>query len=217
LADRLPLGLLLGETVEFQRAEGRPEWRALLLRQAEFVQPAGTDDRRGRLLFPGAFNPLHAGHRRMAELAARRLGRPVEFELSVENADKPPLDYLELKRRLEQFGPDETPWLTRAATFSRKGVLFPGATFIVGVDTIRRIADPRFYGGAAAMGAAFEQLAAAGCRFLVFGRAIDGRFLSLEDLSLPEPLRPLCDAVPGEEFRDDTSSTELRRGRASGS
>ena len=30
----------------------------------------------------------------MAEIAARRLKAPVEFELSIENVDKPPLDYL---------------------------------------------------------------------------------------------------------------------------
>ncbi|MEZ6112930.1 MAG: hypothetical protein R3C99_18255 [Pirellulaceae bacterium] len=45
----------------------------------------------------------------------------------------------------------------------------------------------------------------------MFGRASDGRFYELEDLSLPANLQALCEAVPESEFRDDVSSTELRK------
>ena len=164
-----------------------------------------------RAIFPGAFNPLHAGHRRMAEIARKRLGIPVEFEISVENVDKLPLDYLEIARRLEQFGRDQVVWLTRAATFDEKTALFPGATFVVGTDTLRRIAEPRYYGGeAAACRAALDRILARGSRFLVFGRQESGRFVSLADLDLPPDLKAACAGVPADDFHEDISSTALR-------
>src|SRR4051794_17844632 len=43
------------------------------------------------LLVPGAFNPVHAGHWGLAEVAARLTGTAAAFELSVTNVDKPPL------------------------------------------------------------------------------------------------------------------------------
>src|SRR5262249_18559734 len=95
------------------------------------------------LLLPGSFNPLHPGH---LELAALRLGRPAAFELSVVNADKPPLSESEVRRRLRQFARQAPVWLTRAPTFLEKARLFGGAVFVVGADTAVRIVQPRFYG-----------------------------------------------------------------------
>eukprot|EP00899_Mesostigma_viride_P007687 jgi/Mesvir1/1691/Mv21152-RA.2 len=46
---------------------------------------------RGHCFLPGSFNPVHRGHLRLLEIAARKAGQPACFELSVINADKPPL------------------------------------------------------------------------------------------------------------------------------
>jgi hypothetical protein len=46
----------------------------------------------------------------------------------------------------------------------------------------------------------------------VFGRVVNGGFLSVNDLNLPPALRELCDEVPESMFRADVSSTELRSG-----
>ena len=103
-------------------------------------------------------------------------------------------------------------WFTRAPTFVAKSSIFPGATFVVGADTIDRIAHPRYYrGDPQARDAAIESIAAAGCRFLVFGRKAEDRFETLDDLSLPERLREICGAVTEEDFRADISSTALRQ------
>jgi hypothetical protein len=84
-------------------------------------------------------------------------------------------------------------------------------TFVVGVDTMQRIADPRYHGGdQAAWQAAMERIAARGFRFLVFGREREGRFVGLEDLDLPANLRGLCRGIPAAMFREDISSTALR-------
>ena len=144
-----------------------------------------------RVIFPGAFNPLHAGHRRMAEIAQEVLGLPAAMEISILNVDKPALDYLEIDRRLGQFPPEQAVWLTRAATFDDKSRLFPGATFVVGVDTLRRIADPRYYGNDRhVMLQALQRIIARDCRFLVFGRALGSSFIRLADLDLPDAAAP---------------------------
>jgi nicotinamide mononucleotide (NMN) deamidase PncC len=166
-------------------------------------------------VFPGAFNPPHAGHLRMAEVAERRLGTTVTWELSIANVDKPPLDFITIRDRLSALTTREfkrNTVLTRAPTFREKAALFPGATFAVGADTLERIAEPRYYGGdVAKRDAAVGDIAARGCRFLAFGRIVNGRFQTLADMDLPPALRALCDEVPESEFREDVSSTELRR------
>jgi hypothetical protein len=163
-----------------------------------------------RVVFPGAFNPLHRGHRRMVHWARQRLGAAPAFEISLTNVDKPPLDFTEMDYRLRQFGPDDFVWFTRAATFVDKAELFPGATFLVGADTLRRIADARYYPSPAARDQALAALAARGCRFLVFGRLQQGVFVTLRALQVPDCLAALCEEVPENEFREDIASSQLR-------
>jgi hypothetical protein len=143
------------------------------------------------------------------------LGCDVALEISIENVDKPPLDFIEIDNRLRQLPAEESVWLTRAPIFVKKAELFPGATFIVGADTMERIGQERYYDSPAGLAAAIDGIAARGCRFLVFGRVADGRFRTLADLALPESLARLCRAVPEDAFREDVSSTELRAARAS--
>ena len=148
----------------------------------------------------------------MAEIAQEMLGLPTAMEISILNVDKPALDYLEIDRRLGQFPPEQAVWLTRAATFDDKSRLFPGATFVVGVDTLRRIADPRYYGNDRnVMMQSLQRIIARDCRFLVFGRALGSSFIRLSDLDLPDALRRACSEIPPEKFREDVSSTALRR------
>ncbi|MBA3481180.1 MAG: CinA family protein [Pirellulales bacterium] len=168
------------------------------------------------VLFPGAFNPPHAGHFKMAATAEARLGRPIVWELSIANVDKPPLDFIAMRERVEALKKEDgarSIALTRAATFREKAVLFPKATFVVGVDTILRIAEPRYYGESLMLrNKAIAKIAERGCRFLVFGREMEGKFLALGDLDLPVELRRICDEVPATQFREDVSSTDLRKG-----
>jgi nicotinamide mononucleotide (NMN) deamidase PncC len=162
-------------------------------------------------LLCGAFHPLHFGHRQMREAAARRLGGPVYYEMSIRNVDKPPLDFLSIDRRRAQFT-DEPLALTAAPTFAEKAAVLPGVTFVVGVDTAERVVHPRYYGDSAeAMGAALCRIRDAGCRFLVAGRKAGDRFETLGDVALPAEFAPLFAAIPPDEFRADVSSTELRR------
>ena len=169
-------------------------------------------------ILPGAFNPLHEGHRRMARAAAEHLGEPVAYELCIRNVDKPPLNFHDMRVRREQFGStDDQLWLTNAATFVEKARVFGAVTFVVGADTMRRIANPKYYPDSN-LDAAVEELADMGCRFLVFGRVAgdgeDASFVTLDDLDLPARLRAMSTGVSEAEFRTDISSTALRARRA---
>jgi hypothetical protein len=166
-----------------------------------------------RLAFPGSFNPLHHGHTRLADLTADRLGRPVAFELSVANVEKPELPPGEVLRRLDQFRGPHPVYITRAPTFREKAALFPGCVFVVGADTAVRVTDPRFYGGdPAAMVRALDEIRAAGCRFFVGGRVdAEGRFVDAREVAIPDRYRDLFEGLGEREFRVDVSSTELRR------
>ncbi|MBI3462353.1 MAG: hypothetical protein HY000_04740 [Planctomycetes bacterium] len=220
LVERADLALLPGEAVQTAIAKAPLVWQELLSGSRRAVRQGAAGDGESasqpRAIFPGAFNPLHIGHRRMAEMGSRLLSRPVEFEISIENVDKPPLDFLQMQQRADQFSSGDRLWFTRAATFVEKAAIFPHATFLVGVDTLIRIADPKYYCSEINCNAALEQIASHGCRFLVFGRATATGFQTLSDLQLPPALFAICCEVPAAEFREDISSTELRKQREHG-
>jgi hypothetical protein len=211
---QLTLDLLEGERVEKSCAVAQQPWPDLLLEKVEFVTQ-GKNIGENPAILSGAFAPLHTGHRRMAQVGAELLKKPVAMEITILNPDKPPLDYYEIDRRVKQFGPEYTLLLTRAETFADKARLFPGATFLVGMDTLRRISMDRYYhNDPAACSRSIEYIAQRGCRFLVFGRKMGTGFVRLADLDLPDVLRNICREVPPELFREDISSTGIRKSGA---
>jgi hypothetical protein len=219
VAARVEVGLLPGEQPHREQVEPSPLARLLAGDPngpaALCIEPDGRLSAEGakpRALLPGAFNPVHGAHRALAEAAARRLGHPVAFEMSVLNVDKGMLGLEEVRRRAAQFASESPLWVTRAPTFLEKAALFPGAVFVVGADTAARVIAPRYYAkGEAGVLAALDALQGYRCRFLVACR-VDGagQCLTLQDLPIPVVARPLFEAIPAADFRMDISSTVLR-------
>ena len=167
------------------------------------------------VLFPGSFNPLHEGHVSLARVAEELTQRPLAFEISVTNVDKPPLAGETVRHRLVQFAWKWPVELTRAPTFVEKSRLFPGGTFVVGADTAERLFGPKYYGDdEARMLSALEEIANSGARFLVAVR-IDatGRVHALSDIPVPRRFLDLFTEIPEHRFRFDTSSSEIRARR----
>jgi|694.fasta_scaffold07872_15 nicotinic acid mononucleotide adenylyltransferase len=218
------------EHIEIECCEPPPAWRELLVgtltavhatrdpsrpRPASPTPPADTPPTAGMLVFPGSFDPLHEGHLRMATVAQEIAERPLDFELSVTNVDKPSLDYLEMQSRAAQFA-GRSLWFTRAATFVEKLDVFPQGTFVMGADTYARLADAKYYGGSAeAADRAVQRIATQASGLIVFGRERNGEFEDAAQLDVPPALRAVTYFVSQREFRMDISSTALRRHRDS--
>jgi hypothetical protein len=222
IAPRLELPLQPGEVLE-RAEEKRADALAELIRGEIPAVRVSPDGKIGPATAPaallppaallsGAFNPVHAGHWKMAEVAGRLSGLPVAFELSIVNVDKPALAREEVERRLGPFAWRASIWLTRSPTFVEKARLFPGTMFVVGADTAERIVMPRYYGDSAErMVEALTEIQARGCRFLVAGRADDaGTYRCLERTQIPAGLQDVFVAIAQSDFRHDISSTQLR-------
>lgn len=191
--------------------EADPVWHELLGTRP-YRWCSGNHD--GRLILPGSFNPVHNGHYEMVKVAQDICGKPCAFELTLRNADKPDLDYLSVRERLNAIEGCDV-WLTNQANFVDKAELFPQATFVLGTDTMSRIGELRFYDESTQnRDKAIRRLQELGIRFLVLGRLEGQRFVSLDDLSLPPSLRTLCQGVPESVYRNDQSSTQLRQQNA---
>lgn len=170
--------------------------------------PVGSDVLPEKLLlYPGSFNPLHAGHEGLLRAAEKISGRGGWLELSVANVDKPPLNLVEVERRLLQLHGRFCAVLTCAPTFLEKARLFPGAWFALGYDTAVRLLSSDYHADISGMLAEFQALET---RFVVAGRLYAGRFQSLEHLIIPKGYEALFIPVPEALFRADISSTELR-------
>lgn len=224
LPQRLPLSLQTGDFLESETDDLAQAAQNLITGTIAFfgLQAEGlmhAHDTQPQVLLSGAFNPLHKGHLGMAQAASQVLGKPVAFEITAVNVDKPPLTTTVLLDRLAQFAGRYPVYASSAPTFLEKAHLFPGVTFIVGYDTAQRILQPRYYqNDEKQMLAALAEIRACGCHFLVAGRmAANGHFHELSDLSLPAGYHNLFTAIPANLFRQDISSTRLRATQERGS
>lgn len=174
-----------------------------------------------RLLYPGSFRPLHWGHTELA-LEASTFAKSLHsehsakaviltFELSTTVADKGNVDEFDLRKRLEQFAARGLRVaVTSAKLFVEKARLFKNHGFVVGVDTVRRILNPQYYGSMSDMISALLEIRRNGCFFVVGGRKTADDWDEMEKVEVPMELSGMFFGIPAHKFRVDISSTELR-------
>ena len=187
--------------------EGDPPF--LQLYHASFPNPPCLEQGARVVLFPGSFNPFHEGHQAMYDLATQILGQKPLPELSVRNADKPPLDYMSLNERVEGLQHTGVV-LTRASKMIDKVRLFrkwgvSAVTFVVGADTWQRILDPRFLEPGE-----LEEFAETDTKFLVFGRG-DASIMATSDLR-----NLMIESEKARSFNRPVSSTSIRKEKLRG-
>jgi hypothetical protein len=215
VGERLALALGSGDTLSVEYRRVRAAGRAAPQRRHPVLRHPARRDAGHRTAGGAALRRLQPAARRahgLATTAAALLGRPVAFELSAVNVDKPPLPPAAVLDRLSQFAGRYPAYAANAPTFNQKARIYPGAVFVVGFDTAERVIQPRYYGDSEAnMLAALDELQAHGNRFLVAGRLDDdGLFHELPELTLPPGYEALFEAIPARLFRHDVSSTEIR-------
>ncbi|MBI4142739.1 hypothetical protein HY480_02605 [Candidatus Uhrbacteria bacterium] len=160
------------------------------------------------VILPGSFNPLHFGHEQMAAHVERMTGKRVVFLINAEHPEKGTIPTAELLRRAEQFRWRFPLLLTKGCPYYRdQATKLPKCGFVIGADAVLGFLDPKYYGGRDERDDMLRELSDLGTRYYVIGREVDGRFLTLEDLSIPGAFAHLFIPVSG---RWDIASRDLR-------
>lgn len=96
----------------------------------------------GALLFPGCFNPPHAGHYGMASAASIH-GRVV-FNITVDPPHKAALTIAEMLQRARMLEGRDLLFTRGDALYIEKARRNPGIGIVIGADALERMMDPKW-------------------------------------------------------------------------
>ena len=184
------------------------DWHDLESRRIDYV--SGSEPLT-KLIFPGTFLPFHKGHLTIQKIAEEKIETPVTFEISICNVEKALLSYYEIEKTLDQFRPGQNWVLTNAPTFVEKAAIFKESTFVLGMDTLIRIFDPKFYENKKVMRLKLNVFIENDIRFVAFGRQVGSQFMTLNDYLIPEEFKDRFIGITETEFREDVSSSAIKK------
>jgi nicotinic acid mononucleotide adenylyltransferase len=162
----------------------------------------------------GSFNPLHEAHITLLKLGEKITDLRGIFELSITNVDKPPLDFIEIEKRMSQFESKSLPLIltNQPRYFGKMEIFAKDSYFVMGSDTFARVVDGRYYDRTETPISHFESR---GARFIVAARKLgDGAVLTGEEIiqntQNPAGWSAITTCIPPDNFLMDVSSTEIR-------
>jgi nicotinic acid mononucleotide adenylyltransferase len=212
-------GLLYEESPKIRRVQVSEEIANLLLYKdrpdviPRCIRVYGIENRNlysRKIIFAGSFDPCHKNHIEMARIAAKKYGTSVDFEISIINVDKPPIDYISLEDRITSIKDFHDPdfmgniFVTNTPLFAEKANIFPNSTFIIGADTMNRLFDPRYYRPHENKYSLLEHFRERHVDFLVFNRKGN-------EIKVSPEVKSLITIVPDDEYIDDGISSSLIR------
>ena len=165
------------------------------------------------LIIPGSFNPIHEGHLELLKSGMDISGKKPVFEISFKNVDKPDLSLEEISKRINQFKTINELLVTNEATFLGKSILFKGADFLIGGDTLIRLFANKYYNSEMDSNKIidqFVQLKHSGTKFIVGGRTVDDKFVTVDNVFIPEQIKEMFIGIPRKMFESGISSNKIR-------
>ena len=132
----------LAQELSYEIVSAKQDWHDLESGHIDYVTKSGSPT---KLIFPGTFQPFHKGHSSIQKIAEEKIGESATFEISISNVEKTLLSYYEIEKTVDQFKAGQNWVLTNAPTFVEKAEIFKESTFVMGMDTLIRLFDPKFY------------------------------------------------------------------------